>query len=296
MSEALPRSRRPLVAPVLAGVAALAGAVLTVVSVFSDYYEDFPVTRRLPGQLWFFLVYAAGVAGAGVLLVATRRTQATGAPALVVIVTTFIGGRALGVYNVAFPERGAGPGFSLDSAGFALVLVAAIIAVVGVLAAGDLHAPWRPVTAGRAGLAAVAAAAGYVTAVGYGLNPSRIAVEVPGGFGQGTPLIASPRSLWAQLLVVIALTAWPAVAVLARRPIAAGLTLGLLSFVVAEAGYRLLSATAKILGRDPQVDAIEGTWVLLIGGIALTAMLSVRFLTAEGGDREIPARGGVSAA
>jgi hypothetical protein len=296
MSGILSAPRRPLVVPLVAGVAVLVGAVLTVVSLFSDYYEDFPVTRRLPGQLWFFLLYAAGVAVAGLLLVAMRRTQATGAAALVVIVTTFAGERVLAVYNVAFPERGAGPGFSLDFAGFVLVIVAAVVALGGVIVAGDLHGPWRLVTPGRAGLAAVAAVAGFVTAVGYGLNPSRVAVEVPGGFGQGTPLIASPRSLWAQLLVVVALTAWPAIAVLARRPIAAGLTLGLLSFVAAEAGYRLLSATTKILGRDPQVDAIEGTWVLLIGGTALVAVLGARLLSPEDATRQIPVPGGAPAA
>ncbi len=295
MSEAPTQAGRPLAVPFLAGVAASVGAVLTVVSVFSDYYEDFPVTRRIPGELWFFLLYAAGVGAAGVVLVANRRTQAMGAGALVVIVTTFTGDRVLAVYNAALPDRGAGPGFTFDFAGFGLVIAAAVVAVFGLLVAGDLHAPWRPVTSGRVGLATVAALIGFVTAVGYGLNPSRIAVDVPGGFGQGTPLITSPRSLWAQLLVVVALTAWPAVAVLARRSIAAGVTLGILSFVFAEAGYRLLSATAKILGRDPAVDAIEGTWVFLLGGIALAAVLGARFLSPEGEYREIPASGQVPA-
>ncbi len=286
---------RPLVLPLIAGVLALAGAALTLVSEFSDYYEDFFPSRQISAIRWFFLVYALAVIAAGVMLVTQRATQVVGAAALVAITTTFVGGRALAVYNVALPERGAGPGFSFDIVGFVLVIAAAALALVGLGAAGAVRNPWLRGMPGRAGLATAAAVAGFVTAVGFGLNPSRLSSEVPSPFGQGTPLVPSPRSLWAQLLVVVALTAWPAVAVLARRPIAAGLTLGLLAFVSAEALYRLLAAYSKIGGVDPRLDPIEGTWVFLVGGILLADALSARFLLVKDG-AEIAAVGGLPAA
>lgn len=273
---------RPLGLPLTAGVLAFVGAVLTFIALFSEYQADTLQARQIPWLRWFFLIFLVAAIAAAVLLVARRQTQAIGAGMLAAMALTFVGFQALQFHLLTDDRAGRdiGAGFWLYLVAYLLVLVGAALAVAGLVTAGD-HDFRRPQPSrARLNVAILGAAAGFLTAVGYGLNPVRLGVAGGGGgLGQNSPLFPAPRSLWAQLVVVLALVALPVVIAFVRRGPAIGLAAGLGAFVVAETFFRMLLAYGKVKGADSGLDAIEGTWVFLVGGLALAAVLAVRLVT-----------------
>ena len=276
---AAPDPDRPLEVPLVAGVLALVGAFLTLVSMFLDYYDAGIPAREIPAERWFFLVFVVTTIGAGVLLVAQRRTQVIGAATLGALAVTFVGFRGLQIHNVtrAGDPSPAGPGFWLDLMGFLLVVVAAVFAAIGVTA---LDVTLRRLVTGRdrTRLALVGGVIGFVLAFGYGLNTVRTNGDPAAGTSDvaaGTPLVPAARSFWTQLIVMLALVALPPLIALTSRRIAIGFSAGLVGFVLAETLRRLLTS----FGVDAPRDAIEGTWVFLVGGVALVAVLAYRLVT-----------------
>jgi hypothetical protein len=278
-----PDPDRPLVVPLIAGVLALVGAFLSLMSLFTDYYETGVPYRQVPAARWFFLLFVVAAIAAGVLLVAQRHTQLIGAAALGAIAVTFVGARGLSIYYVsrAGDPSPAGAGFWLDLLGFLLIVVAAVFATVGVLAV-DRSARRLSFTRNRNRLALIGGVIGFVIAVGYGLNTTRVNADPVAGTldtPQGSPFIPSARSLWTQLLVVLALVLLPPLIAFVSRRVAIGFTIGLMAFVVAETFSRVLTSYGKVQGVDSGRDAIEGTWVFLVGGLALAAVIAVRLMT-----------------
>jgi hypothetical protein len=70
----------------------------------------------------------------------------------------------------------------------------------------------------------------------------------------------------------------PVVVAVARRALAAGVAAGLLAFTAASFLTRFLEA-GKVRGSDIGFDRIEGTWVMLVGGLLLAGFTLVRFAT-----------------
>jgi len=280
---AAPDPDRPLVVPLIAGVLALVGAFLSLVSLFTDYYDTGVPYRQVPAARWFFLLFVVAVVASGVLLVAQRRTQPIGAAALGALAVTFLGAHGLSIYYVsrAGDPSPAGPGFWLDLMGFLLVIVAAVFATVGVLAV-DRSAWQLAFTRNRNRLALIGGLVGFVIAVGYGLNTTRVNADPVAGTPdtpEGSPFVPSTRSLWMQIVVVLALVALPPLVALVSRRVAIGFSIGLLAFVAAEALSRVLTSYGKVQGVDSGRDAIEGTWVFLVGGLALATVVAVRLVT-----------------
>ena len=151
-----------------------------------------------------------------------------------------------------------------------------MLAVVGALVEGVERPVLRPVDPSVAWLAVLGAFAGFVTAYGYGLN--YLDFGGGGSFAQGTPLFPSPRNLWAQIVVILALVAGPIVVAVASARPRSGVAAGLLVFTAASFLSRFLEA-GTVRGFDRNVDPIEGTWVMLVGGLLLAGFTLVRFAT-----------------
>lgn len=267
----------PRVLPLLGGIVALLGALISLVALFPDYYDDGFARRLEPGPRWFVVFFVSGVVAAGVMLVARRDTQLVGTGLLATLCATFVGARALEVTRVTddrFPSD-VGPGVVVDLAGFAAVAAGAALAVLGLLVERAEQPVMRPVDAAVTWVAVLGGFAGFVAAYGYGLNYIDFGFGGPGS-AQGSPLVPSARSLWAQIVVIAALIAGPVIAAVGRRALAAGVTAGLLVFTAASVLSRLLEA-GKVRGVDPRLDPAEGTWVMLIGGLLLGVFTLVRF-------------------
>jgi len=267
----------PRVLPLIGGIVALVGALVSLAALFPDYYDDGFARRLAPGPRWFVVFFVSGVVAAGLMLLAQRGTQLAGTGLLVTLCATFVGARALEITRVTddrFPFD-VGPGVVVDGIGFAVVAAGAALAVLGLLVEGIGQPVLRPVGPAVAWLAVLGAFAGFVTAYGYGLN--YVDLGLGGGtFAQGSPLVPSARSLWAQIVVVLVLVAGPVVVAAGRRALAAGVAAGLLVFTAASVLSRFLE-TGTVRGRDLGLDPVEGTWVMLVGGILLAGFTLVRF-------------------
>ncbi|HUF84289.1 MAG TPA: hypothetical protein VMQ81_06815 [Acidimicrobiia bacterium] len=273
----------PRVLPLIGGIVAMVGALVSLAALFPDYYDDGFARRLEPGPRWFVVFFVSGVVAAGLMLLAQRGTQLAGTGLLVTLCATFVGARALEITRVTDDRfrAGVGAGVVVDVAGFALVAAGAALAVLGLLVEGVERPVLRPVGPAVAWLAVLGAFAGFVTAYGYGLN--YVDLGVGGGFAQGSPLVPSARSLWAQMVVILALVAGPVVVAVGRRALAAGVAAGLLVFTAASVLSRFLEA-GTVRGIDRRLDPVEGTWVMLVGGLLLGAFALVRLATPDGAD------------
>ena len=273
----------PRVLPLIGGIVALVGVLVSLAAVFPDYYDDGFSRRLEPGPRWFVVFFVSGVVAGGLLLLARRGTQLAGTGLLVALCATFVGARALEITRVTDDRFrvDAGLGVVVDGAGFAVVAAGAALAVLGLLVGGVERPVLRPVGPAVAWLAVLGAFAGFVTAYGYGLNYVDFALG--GGFAQGSPLVPSARSLWAQIVVVLALVAGPVVVAVGRRALAAGVAAGLLVFTAASVLSRFLEA-GTVRGVDRGFDPVEGTWVMLVGGLLLAVFTLVRFAGPAGAD------------
>jgi uncharacterized membrane protein YidH (DUF202 family) len=190
---------------------------------------------------------------------------------------TFVGFHALQIMVVSRDDApSGGSGFALDQAGFWIVALGGLVAVAALLTQRRaLRA-----SSGTPALTAVAiagGAAGFLTAFGWGLDYFR-PEGVGGSIEQGSPLVPSAESLWAQLVVVLALVALPVVIAFVRRAVAMGLAAGLGVFLVAECLFRLLTTREEIRGVDTRYEATTGTWLFVIGALGTGTVLIARLL------------------
>ncbi len=68
----------PRVLPLIGGIVALVGALVSLAAVFPDYYDDGFARRLEPGPRWFVVFFVSGVVAGGLLLLARRGTQLAG--------------------------------------------------------------------------------------------------------------------------------------------------------------------------------------------------------------------------
>ena len=81
----------PRVLPLIGGIVALLGALVSLAALFPDYYDDAFARRLEPGPRWFVLFFVSGVVAAGLLLVSQRGTQLAGTGLLATLCATFAG-------------------------------------------------------------------------------------------------------------------------------------------------------------------------------------------------------------
>lgn len=267
---------RPAAPTIVAAILGLAGAVVTFASLFPQYFRG---TAKL-GEYGTGATYASvfthgvtfieGIAIASIGLLVARRSV-TSAAALAVIVVLFLNERVADVtgrlgFGFGLNEVAPGVGFWLAEIGFALVLVGTVVAIARTRSQ-------LPPVSGKAPSGRVVAAAaflGFATSVGLAMSYYRAR---QGALGGVTDYFLS-RGLWAALLAIVAVPVISTAAALTRRrAVAAGLTLGLLVFVVAVALFRLGFTYDPGFGSQ---QAIEGTWMLLASGAGLLLVLSYR--------------------
>jgi hypothetical protein len=216
------------------------------------------------------VTFVEGVAIASIGLLVARRSVSSAA-ALGVIVVLFLNERVADVtgrlgFGFGLNEVAPGVGFWLAETGFALVALGTVVAIARTRVRARSVGGTAP--AGR--VVAAAAFLGFTTSVGLAMSYYRASHGAQGGV---TDYFLS-RGLWAALLTIVAV---PVIAVAAaltrRRAVAAGLTLGLVVFVVAVAAFRLGFTYDPGFGSQ---EAIEGTWMLLASGTGMLLVLAYR--------------------
>ncbi|MEX2256542.1 MAG: hypothetical protein WEC34_13965 [Acidimicrobiia bacterium] len=294
MSDVSTLPDTPAVAPrhsaalIVAATLAFVGAALTVGALFPDYWDTPPIALvDQTGLLASTVVFAVGLLVAGALLLGPRSAP-IGAATLAIMVVVALQPRVFDAVRLGESSGPkAGTGFALMTAGLVLAIVAAVLGAVVALGPRE----WS-LKGGARSLTVLAALTGFAAAVGYGMNP--FSVEGATTFrnqtydiGFGSPLEPLPRQLWSALLVVVALTVVPPIAVAVGGRLGTGLALGLLFAIGGIAAGRVGTVFGTLDGIDSDFAGAEGTWTFLAAGGA-TLIMTGAGLAAGGARRPRP--------